>query len=414
MKIYLINQFKSKIRKFFVQEQGVVAIITGLVLVLIIGFAALAIDASIWYSQKRQLQFAADAGAVGGAIALQTTGQSTVNAYATNDININNCTGANNCTIVAINNPPASGPNAGSTKAVEVLLSQAANSYLSQLFLSNPTLHVRAVATGTPASNCIVGLSKSGIAIDVKGGGSIVSPNCGVYSNSSAGNAVNVAGGGTITTTQVNTVGGVSGGGITATNGIITGASPVTDPLGSLQMPSFSGCSQNNFSLNGGAQTISPGVYCGGIKLVSTANLTMSPGIYFMDRGDFSASSQSNITANGVTIIMTSSTGSGYGAVKLTAGLTSNMSAPSSGPTAGILFFGDRNSSGISENFAGGVGQILSGSLYFPTNDIKYSGKAGASGNPCFQVIANTITVVGNATLGNNCPVTTGSIQLVE
>jgi hypothetical protein len=404
----LFNRFKTKIRTFLVQEEGAVAILTGLLFVLIIGFAALAIDASFWYSDRRQLQFAADAGAVGGAIALKTTGVSTITTYATNDIHLNNCTIANNCTIVAINHPPTSGPAAGNAGAVEVILSKPADTFLSGLFLTTaPTLQVRSVAGNAPTNNCVVSLAGSGVGVNVKGGGAVVSPNCGVYSNSTASNSVNVAGGGSITTNNINAVGGTStagGGIITTTGGITTGAAPTADPYGSIPMPTFSGCLRNNFSMPGGVQTIVPGVYCGGIKLTSNANLTMSPGVYFMDRGDFSASGQSTITANGVTIIMTSSTGTGFGTVTLNAGLTANMSAPTTGTTAGILFFGDRASSGLNEKFDGGTTQSLSGVLYFPTNNVDYNGQAGISGNPCFEIISNTVTFTGGSLLGNGCP----------
>lgn len=413
----LFASLKNKLRNLFRKEEGAIAILSGLVFVLVIGFAALAIDASIWYSEKRQLQFAADAGAVGGAIALKVTGKSTINTYATNDINLNGCTSGSGCTIVAINNPPTSGPSAGNTGAVEVLLSKPAGFYLSGLFLpTSPTLHVRSVAGNKPTNNCVIALTNSGIGVNVKGGGTVVSPNCGVYSNSTSSKSINVVGGGSITTNTVNAVGGIntSGGG-TVVGTQATGVSPTSDPYASVIMPTFSGCAQTNFQVNASAQTISPGVYCGGIKLVSSANLTMLPGVYFMDRGNFDASGQSTITANGVTIIMTSSTGSNYGTVTLNAGMTANMSPPTTGATAGILFFGDRKSSGNNEKFDGGATQVLSGALYFPTNDVEYNGQAGVTGNPCFEIVSNTVTFVGGSLLGNGCATASlGSTQLLE
>lgn len=420
MKRKIVERIKRKINTLFVQENGTVAILSGLVFLILIGFAALAIDASVWYSAKRQLQFAADAGAMGGALALKTTGVGTINSYATNDIHLNNCTAGNNCTIVAINHPPTSGSSAGNTGAVEVLLSKPADMFLAGLFLgSAPTIHVRSVAGNLPTNNCVVALKGTGIGINVKGGGTVTSLSCGVYANSTANNAINVTGGGSITTNTVGAVGGTStsgGGTITATSGVTTGAAPLADPYASVQMPtSPGGCTQTNFQVNNAAQTINPGVYCGGIKLVSSAILTMNPGTYFLDKGDFDASGQSTINANGVTIVMTSSTGSNYGSVNFNAGLTTNMSAPTTGSTAGFLFFGDRNSSGKTEKFDGGSTQLLNGILYFPTNDVDYSGQAGIGGNPCFQIVSSTITFTGGSLLGNGCPSTSlGTTQLLE
>lgn len=418
---FTFKKLKSVWSNFFEEETGAIAILAGLLFVIVLGFSALVIDASFWYSERRQLQLAADAGAVGGAIAYKTTGKTSVTTYATNDIQSNNCTSGNNCTIVAINNPPTSGPNTGNSSAVEVILSKPGDVFLSQLFLPNaPILHARAVAGNKPSNYCIISLASSGMGVNVKGGANVTSPNCGVYSNSPADNSVNLVGNSLLSTSVVSTVGNIntSGGGTLATTqGTITGASAVPDPYASVVMPTFSGCAKNNYKLNNSSDTINPGVFCGGINLISGANLTMNPGVYFMDGGDFSVSSQATINATGVTIIMTSSTGSGYGSVTISGGSTVNMSAMTTGPTAGILFFGDRKSSGLSEKFTGGSGQVLSGALYFPTNDINYNGNVGVSGNPCFQLVGYTTTFTGSSTLGNGCSLSSsngGITQLLE
>lgn len=423
MKRNLFVILKTKIRQLFARDGGAIAIITGLVFVILIGFAALAIDASQWYSQRRQLQFAADAGAAGGAIALSVTGKSTYATYATNDINANNCSGANGCTIIAINNPPQSGPAAGNTKAVEVILSKPAEIFLSGLFLSGtPTIEVRAVAGAQPSSNCIVSLATTGTGITVSGNGSILSPNCGVAANSSANNAITASGNASINASIVSVVGRTSTSGnatITATGGVVTGASPATDPYAGVTIPSSpSACNHNNFSLSGqSSQTINPGTYCGGINLSGQSSLVMSSGVYYMDSGDFSVSGGATVTApgSGVTIILTNNIGSGYGTVSISGGASVTLSAPTTGPTAGLLFVGDPKSSGLTESFSGGSSQVLSGALYFPTNNISYSGNSAV--NPCITLVAQDITITGNGNMGNSCgssSLGTGTIQMLE
>jgi hypothetical protein len=142
----------------------------------------------------------------------------------------------------------------------------------------------------------------------------------------------------------------------------------------------------------------------------------MSPGVYFMDRGNFDIGAQSILNAAGVTIVMTSSTGSSYGDVTINAGATTTMSAPTTGATSGILFFGDRNSSGKTENFTGGVKQVLDGILYFPTNDVSYAGQASITGNPCFEIVSSTVAFTGGSAMGNGCPAIAGggSTKLLE
>lgn len=419
MEKHLFAKFKSTLRNFFLHEKGVVAVLTGLVFVVVIGFAALALDASFWYSEKRELQFAADAGAAGGALALKSTGAVTFRDYARADIQANGCTDTNNCTVVAINNPPTSGPSAGNTGAVEVRLSKPASVFLSGFFLSDtPTINVRSVVGNLPSNNCIVALANSGIGVNVKGGGAVVSPNCGVYANSSDSKAINVVGGGSITTNNVTSHGGIN----TAGGGTIVGSqatsAPITaDPYAGVTMPTPSSTCTATNKLVSGNQTINPGTYCGGITLQSSAKLTMSPGVYFLVQsgtspskaGNFKAVASSVITANGVTIVMTTKSGAGstnYGTVNFPAQVSTNMSAPTTGSTAGILFFGDRKSSGLTENFTGGGTQTLSGVLYFPTNNVNYAGQSGVTGNPCFQIVSSTVTFTGGSLLGNSCPST--------
>ncbi len=407
---------KEKINTLFKRDKGAIAIITGLGILVFIGFAALAIDVGTWYSQKRQLQIAADAGAIGGAIALSKTGKSTLNTYVNHDLALNGCTAANNCTIVAINNPPASpDPLASNTFAVEVVLSKPAPLFLSRLFLASPpNLHARAVAGKNQISQCAVILSNSGIGLNAKGGSTLNSPNCGVYVDSNASNAVNTTGNALINAKSVSVVGGVntSGGG-TITGPISSGAATLNDPFSGLQIPPFSGCNQTNFSTHG-TVTINPGVYCGGINLGSHSVVTMSPGTYFLDQGSLTVGAQTTLTGTGVTIILTSSTGSNYGTVSIVGGTSVNLSPSTTGPLAGVLMFEDRNSSGVSVNLDGGSTQVLSGLLYFPTANVDYNGQATTGASTCLQIVANTLTLTGASSFGNNCPTNLGNIQLFE
>ena len=60
-------------------ERGAVAIIVGLVIVLLIGFAALAIDLGHLYVVRNEIQNAADAGALAGARFLYNNDGTAVN-----------------------------------------------------------------------------------------------------------------------------------------------------------------------------------------------------------------------------------------------------------------------------------------------------------------------------------------------
>ena len=92
----------------------------------------------------------------------------------------------------------------------------------------------------------------------------------------------------------------------------------------------------------------------------------------------------------------------------------------STGPLAGIVIFGDRNTpQGTLYRFTGGTNQAFNGAVYLPEGQINYSG--GATGaNGCNQVIGDTVNFVGNTNLAVNCsgvgttPVGTLTAKLVE
>jgi uncharacterized membrane protein len=141
-----MEKFKEKSAPLIAQDRGAIIALTGLLLAILLEFAGLALDLGLWYVQRRNLQFTADSGAAAGGRALNTADKPTIKAYATYDLGINGCTTASNCTFT-IHYPPMSGPNTGSTNAVEVSLSQPSRFYLADLFLaSTPGVTARAAA----------------------------------------------------------------------------------------------------------------------------------------------------------------------------------------------------------------------------------------------------------------------------
>jgi hypothetical protein len=206
-----------------------------------------------------------------------------------------------------------------------------------------------------------------------------------------------------VSASYVGVVGGISSKkAITTTQGVATGLSRIADPYSKVSVPFFSGCTANNFNSKA-TVTIDPGVYCGGMQLGAGANVTLNPGIYFIDGGQFSMNGGATITGTGVTLIFTSSTMSNWPTATINGGATVNLTPPITGPTAGIVMFGDPNSPvGTSFKLGGGASQYLGGAVYFPTGALTYSGGNGTS-TSCTQLIADTITFGGASNLAINC-----------
>ena len=78
------------------------------------------------------------------------------------------------------------------------------------------------------------------------------------------------------------------------------------------------------------------------------------------------------------------------------------MSAPTSGPYSGILFFGDRSALGGANIFNGTATSHLTGALYFPSQAVEYKGNFSGE-NGCTQVIADTVEWSGNTDIKADC-----------
>jgi hypothetical protein len=177
--------------------------------------------------------------------------------------------------------------------------------------------------------------------------------------------------------------------------------------------------------------TINPGVYCGGIDATAQSVVTMTPGTYILNRGDFKVGGQTTVTCScpnpedGVTIILTSAgSASDIGHIDIAAGANIDLRAPS-GDTAeyrGLLFYQDRNApvAGSNSNkLTGGATMNLHGAIYVPQQGVQFSGDNSAT--TCTQIVARTVTFIGNSTISNTgCqaagvePVTVTQARLVE
>ncbi len=154
--------------------------------------------------------------------------------------------------------------------------------------------------------------------------------------------------------------------------------------------------------------TLDPGRYCGGLSINAGAEVTFNPGVYIIDAGDFLVNGGATLTGNGVTFILTADDPADIGNVKINGGTVADLTAPSDegNPYAGVLFYQDRRATSfrgpnLVVNFLqGGADMDLQGAIYFPSQNITYTGGAN-SGAGCTQLIARGVNFSGNANLLN-------------
>jgi Flp pilus assembly protein TadG len=395
---------RRNLHRFWRDRRGTIFVYTAIAAPLLLGFAGLSVDVGIWYSQARMAQSAADSAAISGALQILRSNsvESEVLASATADAGVNGFTAANGDTIT-IYYPPTSGPNKDSTDSVEVIVTRTSQSFLSQLvFSGTPTISARAVAMAALNDTCVWSLNSTDSGAIKVSGTSEVNLGCGVLSNSSNSSGV-VENGSTscLNATEVRVVGGASGDCFGSTP--VTGVTPVSDPLGSLGPPSDyvpGGCTDNtNYSLGAGdTLTLTPGHYCGKIT-VNGGTLDFDPGLYILDGAGLSIGGSSTVTGTDVNFYLTENSGTADN-INITGGTVTLTADGGNADMPGILFYHDRNTVGnITHTFSGGSTMNLEGILYFPNQDVRFSGGSELNTSTSL-IIADTVTFVGNTNIG--------------
>jgi len=412
----------SPFRQFVRDQSGSYVIISALLMPVLVGTAGLGTEVGWWYYKHKNMQSAADSGAVSAATAASAGADllSEANAVTANY----GYTNALNSVTVTVNQPPKSGNYTSNLQAIEVVVTQPQQRLLSALFGSDPVLvTARAVALPNSGTGCVLALDATASpAINVSGSNQLNLIKCNLYSNSNASPSLNVSGNAAVSANQVGVVGDVSGtSNITVTNGIKTHIQPVADPYATVSPPSEPSCTNAKITVNANGKTtsLSPGCYKGSITVNAGATLSLDPGIYYLDGANLSVAGNATITGSGVTLVFTGS-GNNWGTASIGSNAIIDLTAPSSGPTKGIVMYGDRNmTTGTAFNLTGGGTQNFNGAIYLPKANLSFSGGNGMS-TSCTKIIADTLAFTGSSNLQVNCSalgtatIGTQTAQLIE
>jgi hypothetical protein len=209
------------------------------------------------------------------------------------------------------------------------------------------------------------------------------------------------------------------------------------DPFANVPVPSLPTGNCPNMTVNPSqTQTVSTsdgntngmpsGYGCFG-NLDFKGDVILNPGVYILDGGDFTISSQAHVSCpGGCTFILTSKTAStnpsSIGNVDFNGGAEIDLIAPSTGTYAGIAIYQDRRAENCNNcnNINGNSNSSFQGAFYFPNQEMIFTGTSGMS-TACVQMVARRVTFSGTAAVTNTCPAGSGassfegrSVRLVE
>ncbi len=403
----------SRPGRFRQDGSGSVAVITALVFPILIGGMALGAEASFWYLSQRKLQQIGDLAVYAAAVQKRSGRDETamhgaaVTAAHASGLDA----GADELTL---HPSPVSGAFAGRDDAVEVRLVRQQERYFSLIYSDRPvTMSARAVAQiREGADACVLALDPSGGgAITVSGSSSITFDGCDVAANSAAKDAFDMQGGrAELTTGCVSTVGGAD---ITSNLTMRDCASPrteapaVRDPYADVpEPPTGLTCErQAKVGSGNGVPRVVPTTqlpdgtkvkcYQGGPSI--KGDVTFDPGLYVIEGGTLSINANSRVFGEGVTFHLR-----GGASLAFNGGASIDLTAPATGPYAGLLFFGSRDDSGVDHTINGSAGSRLAGAVYLPSGSLGYSGNFTGSGG-CTQIVARRVEFTGNSTLDVDC-----------
>jgi hypothetical protein len=417
-------------------QHGFITVAYAAMLIGIMGFTGLAVDVGYLQYEKRRIQAAADAAAMGALREMERGNTDTVSA-GQNDAALNGFTnGVNNTTVTV--GTPTSGTYANNSTAIQATVTRTIPTFFMQVF-GQTSVPISATAVAKTSSvqgsigGCIFVLADTGSGTFNVHGTMNLETGCSIVVNSSDNAAFTGVGNASLLMDN-NAVVGVAGGysfsgGAQVLNNAVTpntSETPTkiehfTDPLAGVPLLTPSG---TPLVASGGMKidkksplTLSPGVYCGGLDFQSTSGtLTMATGTYVLAGGGLNINAQASVVTapGGVLFYNTSSTGwgctssSAAGGITINGGSTLNLTAltstdktyPGDINPVGILFQDDRNTTkgaGLYHKINGNAGNTFDGALYFPNAALNFIGTSSSGGY--MVIVTNTLDIGGTSGL---------------
>jgi Flp pilus assembly protein TadG len=389
-------------------ESGQVLVLTAVVMAALMGFLALAIDAGMLLYQQRELQTAADAAAMAGALEVGTCGSTsncsamqgaaksavTENGFSTPTVVTQCGTSSASGVILTVNNGPcalgASDPNNANTAYVEVELTNKQPTFFGILLgTSLVKLWARSEAKststgGSGSSACLY------VGSMVLNSSSEMSMTCGIQDNGSLGadNDANIT-----ATPSFTYAGGIAynncgtsgqtvwtGGNCSFPDAKPTAGSTVTDPLASKTPPSQPATSSTaSDTTPTSGTTLQPGYYPSGVNLNSNVAVTLAAGVYYMN-GSIDVDAGASLTGTGVTLYFTS------GSLQMNSTSTIQLSAPNNGTYTGMVIWeSSGNSAGMTID--ADSSSYFQGVIYFPNTNAGLTLNSQSNVNADYTII---------------------------
>lgn len=422
---------RNAFKKLWNDERGNALIMFGAALPLLVGAAGLAADTIQWTLWKRQLQRAADSGAIAGVYTrIKTDTQEAVSSSVNTDLGMNQDTGI----ALSTGYPQIErlADDGDKKKQVKVTLEVTQALPFSSMFLSSsPKIRAVATAATVPGADeyCVIALDPSVAVVGLEVSGSTIVDlgECSMIANSkhpskAASNGASSANGGkgsTVIAKSIAAAGGVQYSSTWDVDDYDPNSPPIADPHAKVAAPTAADCTRtisgydkNKAYPEDRRLVDSPGdVVCIDGDVTVQGDWQLASNVtYVLNGGDLTMNSTgSSLSCTNCTIAMTDfSNPANTGSIKLTGGNLS-ITAPTTGTYKGIAFYQDRRAtddgSKGQNHINGNNNGSVTGVVYIPNQSVLYNGGGGVNA-ACLQLVGKRVEFGGNSNIkvASKCP----------
>ncbi len=379
-------------RAFLCDTGGNVLLSFSLAFPVLLGATGLAVDSAAFYDQQARMQSVADAAALAVASELhvyrddleelKAVGLARVEALLTESGIVDRP----HTTVVAVD---------PGVNLIDVQIAMVAEGFMPPEIWGENPIRVTSQARAYGQSRlCVLALDEAQTeTIKADAAAILTAPDCAVQSNSADPSGIKVAGGSRIQSAVICSSGGVDGDAGSFEPAPETDCPVLDDPLSLRAAPAVGGCDYLDREIIDETTSISPGVYCGGLFIDGTAEVTAEPGIYTMTTGPLEVRGSATLLGENVSFYFNDD--NALFLFRDTADVS--LSAPKDGPLAGILFY---ESSAAADGRAFEIktpnARRLLGTIYLPGGILKIDTASNVAAESAYTVIvARQIDVRG-------------------
>ncbi|MCB2054580.1 MAG: hypothetical protein KDE35_10095 [Geminicoccaceae bacterium] len=389
------------------ETRGNIAVMGAAGIAMAFGAASVAVDLGAAYTANAELQTTADAAALAAATRLPDAEAAVAAAigYARKNMSVEDYGEVLTEADVIVGHWDAAShamtPDTRMPSAVQVTprLGADRGNALSTMFagvFGLESLDVAATAVaGKVGPPCVIALDPlMPGAARLQDGATLEAPDCAVQVNARAPGALIVGGNARIEAETICVSGGAAVNGSAYLSPAPSEYCPAEpDPMTYLQAPATSGCDVDDEVIDGTIVTLSPGIYCGGLRVMNGAQVQLEPGLYVIKNGKLAVTEDSRIEGDGVTFFLDGL----VSIVELAPDAVISLAAPTDGSMAGILFYQNRNFGGVHKWDSRNVRRLF-GTVYVPTGVVRATSDATVTPrNSCSVIIAARLDLGRNS-----------------